>query len=174
MSSARQIAFWLGLSAVELAAAAHAAPGNWDHRQNIKEAAERLVKLHRREGSTGVLKFLDACYKTHLLAEKFTKGLEACMAQDYVHTKVLASIYAKLPEAELKKRGAPTATVIAKDMNARFVTSFMQYKVTVADAEDFKRIVEEVGMPIFVEGVFPGSKERNAPADKPPAGKNPR
>lgn len=161
----------MALAAFAMSAAASAAPGNWDHEENIKDAAERLVKLHRRSGSAGVLKFLANCYRTHRIASEFTKGLEACMAQDYMHTKVLTSIYARLPDAELEKRGAPTATRIASDMNARFVSSFMQYKVTVADAEDFKKIVEKVGFPIFVKGVLPKSKAPAAPNGKPPAGK---
>ncbi len=91
-----------------LASPAHAAPGKWDHAANIKDAAERLAKLHKREGSTGVLKFLDACYRTHLLASEYTKGLEACMAQDYMHTKVLATIYAKLPPEQLEALARPS------------------------------------------------------------------
>ena len=92
------IAALLGASPV------HAAKGDWDHTANIKDAAGRLAALHKREGSPGVLKFLDACYRTHLLASDFTKGLEACMAQDYMHTRVLATIYAKLPVDQRKTR----------------------------------------------------------------------
>lgn len=148
-----------------------AAPGNWDHTANIKDAAQRLVKLHRREGSAGVLKFLDACYRTHLLASDFTKGLEACMAQDYMHTKVLATIYAKLPDAQRERLHVPSPVAIADGMNKRFVSSFMQYKVTVTDADDFKLQVDKVGFPLFVKGVFPkGTAGQQDPA-KPEAAK---
>lgn len=149
-----------------------AVPGNWDHETNIKEAAARLAKLHGRQGSAGVLKFLDACYRTHRIAEDYTQGLEACMAQDYMHTKILASVYSKLPDAELARRGAPTSAFIVSSMNARFVDIFEQYKVTIADAEDFKQIVEKVGVPIFVKGIFPrrGSRTSSKPPSKLPAG----
>ena len=94
--------------AVCLAVPADAAPGKWDHTANIKDAATRLAKLHRREGSSGVLTFLDACYRTHLLASSYTAGLEACMAQDYMHTQILAQIYARLPAEDRAKSGAPS------------------------------------------------------------------
>jgi hypothetical protein len=145
-----------------LATGAHAARGDWDHAANIKDAATRLAVLHKREGSAGVLKFLDACYRTHLLASDYTKGLEACMAQDYMHTQVLAMIYSKLPEDERKKLGAPSPELMAKGMNQRFVNSFMQYKVTVADGEDFKKLVDKHGFPVFIKAIFPKEKSGEA------------
>lgn len=151
---------------------AHAARGEWDHAANIKDAATRLAVLHKREGSQGVLKFLDACYRTHLLASDYTKGLEACMAQDYMHTQVLAIIYSKLPEAERKKLGAPSPDIMAQGMNQRFVTSFMQYKVTVADGEDFKKLVDKHGFPVFIKAIFPKEKSGEA-SDAKPAGDAP-
>lgn len=158
-------------AALGISAPVSAAPGNWDHEKNIKDAAERLVKLHRRKGSKGVLTFLEACYRTHTIASDYTKGLEACLAQDYIHTRVLAAIYAKLPPGKLKSLGAPTAPEIAQSLNTRVAQTFMQYKVTVADADDFKRIVDKVGVPIFLKGVFPHVKELDAPQLKTPAGK---
>lgn len=143
------------LLGIMLGSPANAAPGKWDHAANIKDAADRLAKLHKREGSTGVLKFLDACYRTHMLASAYTKGLESCMAQDYMHTKVLATIYAKLPPERLKRLGGPSPQLIADGMNKRFVTAFMQYKVTVADGEDFKVLVDTHGFPAFIKAVFP-------------------
>lgn len=147
--------------AVACAGTAHAAPGNWDHAANIKDAAKRLVKLHKKEGSPGVLKFLDACYRTHLLASSYTKGLESCLAQDYMHTRVLATIYARLPAEQRKKLGVPSPEKIAGGLNQRFVSAFIQYKVSVTDADDFKSKVDTHGFPLFVKGVFP----KGAPGD---------
>ena len=64
------------LLALTVASSATAAKEAWDHVANIKDAATRLALLHRREGSPGVLKFLDACYRTQLLASEFSQGLE--------------------------------------------------------------------------------------------------
>jgi hypothetical protein len=164
-------AAFVALALTGMCASARAAPGNWDHEANIKDAAERLVILHRRQGSTGVLKFLDACYRTHTIASDYTKGLEACMAQDYIHTKALMMVYGRLPADKMQKMGAPTAQSIAADLNARFVKFFMQYKVTVADADDFKKIVEKVGVPVFLKGVFPKIKGLDDSSTTSPAGK---
>ncbi|MBK9078221.1 MAG: hypothetical protein WBP38_06840 [Hyphomicrobium sp.] len=160
------------LAAVAVLVAALGGPAfavgtGWDHKANIEDAAKRLVKLHKREGSTGVLKFLDACYRTHLLSSTFTAGLESCMAQDLMHTQLLALIYSRLPPERLKKLGAPSPEAIAKSMNERFVTSFMQYKVTVTEGDEFKRQVNEYGVPIFVKGVFPKSSgaQQGAPSN---------
>ena len=153
------------LAVIVLATAAHAAPGKWDHAANIKDAALRLAKLHKREGSTGVLKFLDACYRTHLLASDYTKGLESCMAQDYIHTRVLATIYAKLPPDQRARLKIPSPELIAGGLNKRFVSAFVQYKVTVAEADDFKAQVDTHGFPVFVKSAFPNG---TPDAPKPP------
>lgn len=146
---------------------ASAAGEGWNHKTNITDAAKRLVVLHKREGSTGVLKFLEACYKTHLLSSKFTAGLESCLAQDLMHAQVLAVVYSRLPPARIKEMGAPTPEVIAKSMNTRVTSSFMQYKVTVTEAEEFKRLVNDHGMPIFMAGIFPKSAGPKNGAAKP-------
>jgi hypothetical protein len=134
---------------------AHSAKGNWDHAANIKDAAGRLATLHKREGSQGVLKFLDACYRTHLLASEYSKGLESCMAQDYMHTQILATIYSKLPEEERVKLHVPSPEAMAQGMGQRFTAAFQQYKVAVAEANDFKALVDKYGFPVFVKAVFP-------------------
>jgi hypothetical protein len=131
---------------------------DWNHIANIKDAANRLAELHKREGSTGVLKFLDACYRTHMLASEFTQGLEACMAQDYMHTQVLAKVYATIPQDERERLGTPSPEEIAQGMGQRFVAAFSQYKISVKEAEAFKKLVDKNGLPLFVNAVFPRRK----------------
>lgn len=147
------------LCAVILALSA-AAPGahakqSWDHVANIRDAAKRLAELHQREGSAGVLKFLDACYRTQMLASAYSAGLESCMAQDYMHTQVLAKIYATIPEDQRQKMGVPSPQAIADGMGRRFVAAFGQYKMTPKEAEAFKKMVDKNGLPLFVKSVFP-------------------
>jgi hypothetical protein len=137
---------------------ASAAREAWDHAANIKDAAKRLAELHRREGSQGVLKFLDACYRTQTLASDYSAGLESCMAQDYMHSQVLAQIYARIPQADRVRMGTPAPEDIARGMGQRFVATFKQYKMSVKDAEDFKKRVDANGMPIFLKSVFPPKK----------------
>jgi hypothetical protein len=154
----------LALIVAMLASAPVAAKENWDHVANIKDAAVRLAALHKREGSAGVLKFLDACYKTQLLSSKFSQGLESCMAQDYMHTQVLALIYSRIPEAERKRVGAPSPQELADNMGRRLVTAFSQYKKTIKDAEAFRKLVDKNGMPLFIKSVF--SDENSSGANK--------
>ncbi len=150
----RRIVFSV-LLAVSVMTPAHAAKPAWDQAANIKEAANHLAKLHRAQGSQGVLKFLDACYRTHTLASEFNRGLEACMAQDYMHSQVLAVIYARLPEVARAKSNMPSPEFIAKSMGARFGSIFSQYKFTPAQSDDFKKSVDRHGFPVFLKSVFP-------------------
>lgn len=138
----------------------------WDHVANIKDAAKRLADLHKREGSAGVLKFLDACYRTQMLSSKYTQGLESCMAQDYMHSQILARIYAKIPQADRVRMGVPAPEDIAKSMGQRFVAAFSQYKIGIKQADAFKKMVDKDGMPIFVQSVFPPRKPGDGDDDR--------
>ena len=158
----------IGAALVALAVATSAASGKetWDHVANIKDAAKRLGELHQREGSAGVLKFLDACYRTHMLASEFTQGLESCMAQDYMHSQVLAKIYAAIPEADRQRMGTPSPEQIATGMGQRFVAAFSQYKMGVKEAEAFKKLVDKNGLPVFVKAVFPKADSKSAAPER--------
>lgn len=134
-----------------------AAAIDWDRPANIKDAAERLVKLHRSKGSEGVLKFLDACYRTHLLASEFNEGIEACLVQDYIHAQTLATVYSRVPDAVREQRKIPAPDLISKAMQNRLVTTFTQYKITPAEAVTFQKLVQAHGMPLFIKGVFPNA-----------------
>lgn len=147
------------VATLSLASPLHAEKPSWDQIANIKDAADRLAKLHRTAGSQGVLKFLDACYRTHLLASTYTQGLEACLAQDYMHTLILAQIYARVPPETRAKMHAPSPELIAKGMGERFASAFTQYHRTQADAEAFKKLVDMHGFPLFLKEVFPKGNE---------------
>ena len=153
--------------------AAKAEKQTWDHAANVRDAAGRLAVLHQREGSPGVLKFLDACYRTHLLASEFNQGLEACMAQDYMHSQVLAQVYARLPAEQRKALRAPSADDISKGMGQRFLLAYSQYRVTPAEADAFKKLVDTEAFPVFLKAVFPkGQTPEDIAADKDKAGKS--
>ena len=149
-------------SAVATAPVPSLAKETWDHTANVKDAAKRLADLHRREGSAGVLKFLDACYRTQMLSSKYTQGLESCMAQDYMHSQILARIYARIPQAERVRMGVPAPEDIANGMGQRFVAAFKQYKISAKEAEAFRKLVDKDGMPIFLKTAFPPSKPGDA------------
>ncbi len=147
-----------------------AAKETWDHVANIKDSAKRLGELHKREGSQGVLKFLDACYRTQMLASEYTAGLESCLAQDYMHSQVLAQIYARIPQEERVKMGTPAPEDIARSMGARFVAAFTQYKISPKQADALKKMVDKDGMPIFLKAVFPPKQPGDSGNDNSTAG----
>lgn len=148
-----------------LCTGAHARTYDWDRAANVKDAAARLGAMHRKGGSVTVLKFLDACYRTHTIATEFTAGLEGCMAQDYMHSQILAMIYARVPDEQRKRIGAPSPQLIADSMAARFQATFAQYKFTAEEAGQLKTLVDDKGMPVFTKIIFPNAGK--APAGKP-------
>ena len=157
------IALALGASAIAPAPAF--AKETWDRVANIKDSAKRLAELHKREGSQGVLKFLDACYRTQMLSSNYTPGLESCMAQDYMPSQVLARIYARIPQAERVRMGVPAPEDIANSMGQRFVAAFKQYKISVKEADAFRKLVDKNGMPIFIKSAFPPNTQGDAGSD---------
>jgi hypothetical protein len=129
----------------------------WDRVANIKEAAERIGLIQRTRGAEAAIKHIDACYRTHGLASAYSAAFEACIAQDYMETKLLTRIYGRLPPERLRKMGAPTAEQLAQAMGRRVVAAFQQYKVSAADASAFQGEVDKVGLPIFLRTVFPNA-----------------
>ncbi|HKZ96420.1 MAG TPA: hypothetical protein VJ045_05525 [Hyphomicrobiaceae bacterium] len=139
-----------------LAADAAEAPA-WDQAANIKDAAERIGKLHRARGPKAAYDFIDACYKTHSLAEEYGQAFEACIAQDYLETKVLTQVFARLPPDTLAKLGAPTPAALAQAMGRRIVAAFSQYKKPAAYGEALKKLIDEHGLAVFIGIVFPSA-----------------
>ena len=84
------------------------------------------------------------------------------MAQDYMHTQILAIVYSRIPDEDRKRMGTPSPETIANSMGQRFVAAFSQYKMTIKDAEAFKKLVDKNGMPVFVKAVFPPRKSGNS------------
>jgi hypothetical protein len=137
----------------------------WDQAANIRDAAARIAKLQRAQGAQAAMNFIDACYRTHSLAEAYSAPFEACIAQDYLLTKTLTQIYSRLPPEARQKLKAPSPEALAQAMGHRVVAAFSQYKVPAADAEAFKKLVDEHGAPVFLRIVFPGAaKELGAPS----------
>lgn len=139
----------------------------WDQPANIRDAAERIAKIQRGKGADAAIKFIDACYRTHSLAERYSAAFESCIAQDYLETNLLAKIYSRLPAETLKKLGAPSAEALGTAMGRRIAAAFAQYKVPAKAASDFKDLVDLHGVPVFLKIVFP-----NAAGEAHPNGSN--
>jgi hypothetical protein len=164
--SRRTRAWVLVLAGSLLSAAGAAAPAEdtpkWDQVANIKDAAERLGNLHRTRGAKGAYDFIDACYRTHSLAEEYGQAFESCIAQDYLETKVLASVYSRLPPEFLARNRVPSPEALADAMGRRIVAAFAQYNKPVAYAEDFKKLVDQHGFPIFLAILFPAKPQNDS------------
>lgn len=132
-----------------------AAPISWDRPANIKDAAKRLAEIQIARGAAGTYKFITACYGTHTIAEKFTAGLEACIAQDYMLTEVLATIYARVPAEKRREMKAVEPEELARGLSQRVGTVLSQYKMTEQEGLALKKLVDEHGLPIFAKATLP-------------------
>jgi len=128
---------------------------DWDQVANIKEAAVRLAEMQRTRGASRAFAFIDACYKTHSLSSHYTKAFEACIAQDYLETQILALIYSRLSPETLKTMGAPTPEMLSQSMGKRVTAAFATYDVPPVRVAAFKKLVDEHGFPIFFQALFP-------------------
>lgn len=152
---------WLKLTAVALAlgtgapASPHAASISWDRATNIKGAAERLVGILKERGAPGTYKFISDCYGTQTLAEKYGAGLEACIAQDYMLSEVLAAIYSRIPPEKRKEMGVVEPQQLAVAFSRRAGSALAQYKLTEADGLALKKLVDQHGLPLFVQATLP-------------------
>ena len=149
------------LACTLLPAAAHAtAPADkpdWDQVENIKDAALRLARMQRTQGAQKAFEFIDACYRTHSLSSKYTKAFEACIAQDYMETQILALIYSRIKPEALNAMRAPSPEVLAETMGKRIRKAFATYDVSPERAKDFKKLVDEHGFPVFFRALFPNA-----------------
>jgi hypothetical protein len=145
----------IGMSTTSLVAAQDP---KWDQVENIKEAATRLAQMQRTQGATKAFVFIDACYRTHSLSTDYTKAFEACIAQDYLETQILALIYSRMSPEQLKRTGAPTPQMLAESMGRRVGAAFSKYKITPEQVATFKRNVDEHGFPLFFQALFPDAK----------------
>jgi cytosine/adenosine deaminase-related metal-dependent hydrolase len=148
----------LAIASLLASGSARATVPDWDQVANIKDAALRLAQMQRTRGATKTFEFIDACYKTHGLSSKYTKAFEACIAQDYLETQILALIYSRLSPETLERMGAPSPEMLAQAMGQRIGAAFAAYKVPPENVEAFKKLVDEHGFPVFFQALFPDTK----------------
>ncbi len=148
---------------------AFAAKPAWDQVKNVKESAERLGVLHRKSGANGVLKFLDACYRTHTLSSKYTSAVEGCVAQDVMYSRVLSAVYSRVPPEVRVERSLPTAEQIGGALQARVSVVVRQYALLPADMDMLQKLIDDHAMPIVLKVAFPNAGA--APSSAQPGAK---
>lgn len=158
MTRVASLGSWVAVLLALASSVAHATQDfqpAWDRVANIRDAAERIGKLHRARGVKAAFDFIDACYRTHSLAENYGQAFESCIAQDYLETRMLAQVYARVPPEALAKMGAPSPELLADSMGRRVVAAFAQYKMPAAYGDELKKLVDEHGVPVYLMVVFP-------------------
>lgn len=132
---------------------------SWNQVANIKASAVKLAELQVAKGALGTFEFIANCYRTHELAEKFGASLQGCMVQDYIHSRITAAVYAKLPESERQRMGVPGPDDLVNGMLGRVGATMAKYKLTQADAEKFIADIDKHGIPAFTKARFPNTAE---------------
>jgi hypothetical protein len=146
---------------------ANAAAPAWNQGENIKAAAKQLAEIQQRQGAEGAVRFISACYKTHGLASKYSKSYEGCVAQDYMQARALALVYARVDETTLKEKGIPTVQDVTQSLNVRMNAAFAKYQIASQDGQSFVRLVETLGVPVYLSIVFPKSVGDVTPTQPP-------
>lgn len=156
--AAVRVVFATALAVVALGGAGADAK-TWDHVANIKASAEHLAKLQQAKGALGAYEFIASCYKTHELAEEFGSALEGCLVQDYIHSKVTAAVYSRLPEGERQRLGVPAPEDLVRSMLGRVGGAMAKYKLKEADARKLLADIDKHGVPVFTKARFPKKAE---------------
>lgn len=158
---------WWVLLLVMSGTPAFAAPTiDWDQVSNIKDAAVRIAKVQKRQGATKAFELIIACYKTHGASSKYTRYFEGCIAQDYIHTQTLATIYSRMPPDALKKMKAPSPQLLAQAMGLRVAGAFAKYSIPKTEANAFKKLIDQYGFEPFAQIVFPQAIKNGAAKSK--------
>lgn len=132
---------------------------DWDQVATIRGAAERLGRLHRAKGAKAAYDLIDACYRTHSLSSTYGEGFEICIVQDYLETRTLVQVYARMPAEALQKMGVPSPEQLADSMRMRVASAFTKYGKSEAYAENLRKLVDQHGAPVFLGLVFPESSQ---------------
>jgi hypothetical protein len=152
---AAAVALMAALTTVE----AQAKSPSWDRIANIKSSAIALSDLQKAKGALGTYEFIASCYKTHELGSQYGAALEGCLVLDYLHSKVTAAVYAKLPPGERERLGLPDPDQLVGAMLKRVGGAMANYKITEAQARKFVAEIETHGLPVFAKARFPKGAE---------------
>lgn len=127
---------------------------SWDRVKNITESAQRLAQREKSQGAAETYRFIANCYATELLAESFNQGLESCIVEDYIHSRVTADVYSRIDEATRKRAGAPSGEALLGAMTQRLASAFAHYNVSETEARRLVDLIVKHGVPAFTKARF--------------------
>jgi hypothetical protein len=127
----------------------------WDQVANIKDMATHIGNVQRGQGADKAMSFIDACYRTHSLGSVYSKSFEGCIIADYLLAQALVAVINRVPADELKKSGGAPSAEITTAVQSRIISGFGQYSMGGVEAKAFLALVDQHGMPVFLQTVFP-------------------
>jgi hypothetical protein len=128
-------------------------------------AAEDIAKLQAKQGSNGAFESIDRCYRRELAqAQELTPGLEACMTQDIIVSRVSASFMESLSTDWRTVPGAMDPAKLRKDMSDRVTRVFEKFHATGPDLAAFNIVVSKLGTAAYNHAAFPDKFPAPAPA----------
>jgi hypothetical protein len=136
---------------------------SWDRAANIKEMAVHIGTMQRTQGAPRALAFIDACYRTHSLGSNYTRAFEGCLAADYMLAQALVAVISRVPAEELRKTGMAAPAEIMQAAQGRISSGFWQYGIAATDGQALLSLIDQQGMPPFLNAVFPKAATTKAP-----------
>jgi hypothetical protein len=127
-----------------------------ERQTNIIQAAEDIAKIQHDHGANGAFEAINLCYRRELAqAKSLNLGLEACMTQDIIVSRVSAAFYKSLSTDWRTIPGARDPAVILKDMSDRVTQAFTKFNATTPDLVAFNIAVSKLGMAAYNHAAFP-------------------
>lgn len=131
---------------------------------NINKAAAEIGAVQKKSGANGAFAAIAECYRRELaIAKALTRGLEACMAQDIIVSKVTADFYRRMGEKALQQTNSPSPETITTAMVQRVTGTTKRFNIPEQDAREFVRLVQQHGMDAYGKAMFPNEFPARTP-----------
>lgn len=130
---------------------------------NIEQAAILLADEGKARGRTGEAALINACYERELNpAKSLTPGLEACLAQDIISSKIAAQVFGGVSEEARRLANVPAPQLVLEAMAKRVYGVLGKFKVPPSDAREINVIIQKNGMEAYGRQRFPEQFEPKA------------
>jgi len=124
---------------------------------NINQAAAEIAVLQKQKGADGAFAAIEECYRREFAtAKSFSPGVEACVVQDLIVSKVSAAFYGRQTPEVRKMAGAPEPGEVMNAMIKRTIGAFRRFSVPEQEARNLNQLVEKHGMDAYGRTMFPG------------------
>ncbi|TQV83801.1 hypothetical protein [Denitrobaculum tricleocarpae] len=128
----------------------------WDRAQNITDAAVAIAVIQKEKGSRGAFEVIKTCYETAIEpAESYTQGVERCLTQDIINSRMTAAFYGSLSAEARERNGVPAPETITDAMGKRVSATFARLEVPPATAREIVTVINGEGETAFRKARFP-------------------